>query len=96
LGQLTDSEVQSIIKEETWQHPGRRGPGETESSTSLSKGSQEQTVFQPARRRISKPIPTVTNPPTRPYLLIVPLPGPTIFKLQHTHTHKIIKIFMLS
>jgi hypothetical protein len=38
-GWLTDSEVQSIaIKVEAWQHPGRHGAGEAESSTSSSKG----------------------------------------------------------
>ena len=38
-GGLTIQEVQSIIsKEETQQHPGRRGTVEAESSTSCSKG----------------------------------------------------------
>jgi hypothetical protein len=51
------SEVPSIIiKGGTWQHPGRHG---TESST---KGQQENTaVFQAARKRITKPIFTVTH-----------------------------------
>jgi hypothetical protein len=31
--------------------------------------------------RVLKPISTVTLPPTRPHLLIVPLPGPNILKL---------------
>jgi hypothetical protein len=35
LGRLTGSEIQSIIiKAGTWQHPGRYGTGEGESSTS--------------------------------------------------------------
>jgi hypothetical protein len=33
-----------------------------------------------ARRRVSKPTPTAPLPPTRPHCLIVPLPGPSIFK----------------
>jgi hypothetical protein len=38
-GWLTGSEVQSsIIKEGTWQYPGRHGAGEAESSTSSSEG----------------------------------------------------------
>jgi hypothetical protein len=38
-GWLTGSEVQSIIiKAGTWQHPGRHGAGEAESSTSSSEG----------------------------------------------------------
>jgi hypothetical protein len=37
-GWLIDSEVQSIIiKAGTWQHPGRHGAGEAESSTSSDK-----------------------------------------------------------
>jgi hypothetical protein len=60
---LTGSEVQSIIvKLETWQHLGRHGAGGAESSTSSSEGSQEHTtILQEARRRDSKPIPTVTH-----------------------------------
>jgi hypothetical protein len=62
-GWLTGSEVQSIIiKVEAWQHPGRHGAGGAEGSTSSSKGSQEQAGHpQAARRRVSKPIPTVTH-----------------------------------
>jgi hypothetical protein len=30
--------------------------------------------------RVLKPTPTVTHTPTRPYLLIVPFPGPSIYK----------------
>ena len=38
LGWLTGSEVQHIIiKAGTWQHPGRHGAGEVESSTSSSE-----------------------------------------------------------
>ena len=36
---LTDSEIQSIIKAGTWQHPDRYGTGGAESSTPLSEGS---------------------------------------------------------
>jgi hypothetical protein len=74
---------------EARQGPGRHIAGKAESSTSSSKGSQEQTVSQTARR--------VQNPPTkrhtssnkatptstRPHLLIVPLPRPSIFKLPY-------------
>jgi hypothetical protein len=35
--------------------------GGAESSTSWSEGKQEQTFFQAARRRVSKPTPTVTH-----------------------------------
>ena len=43
-GWVSGSEVQSIvIKAEAWQHPSRHGAGGAEPSTSLSKGSQEQT-----------------------------------------------------
>jgi hypothetical protein len=37
-GWHTGSEVQSIIKVGTWQHPGRHGAGGHESSMSLSEG----------------------------------------------------------
>jgi hypothetical protein len=38
-GWLIGSEVQSsIVKEGTWQHPGRHGTGGAESSTSSSAG----------------------------------------------------------
>jgi len=37
-GWLAGSEVQSIIKVGTWQHPGRHGAGGAESSTSSSEG----------------------------------------------------------
>jgi hypothetical protein len=42
----TGSEVQSIIiKAGGWQHPGRHGAGEAESSTSLSEGCYEETTI---------------------------------------------------
>ena len=64
LAYSTGSEVQSIIsKAGAWQYPGRLGAGRAESSTFSSKGSQDQTVFQVARRRVSKPIPTMTHLP---------------------------------
>ena len=61
-GWPTGSEVQSIvIKAGAWQPPGRHGAGEAEASAPSSKGNQEQTGHpQAARRKISKPIPTVT------------------------------------
>jgi hypothetical protein len=43
------------------QHPGRHGAGGAESSTSYSKGQQEKTGSQAARKRVSKPTPTVTH-----------------------------------
>jgi hypothetical protein len=60
---LTGSEVQSIVvKVGTWHHPGRHGAGGAESSTSSSKMCYEKTGFQAARRRVLKPMPTVTHP----------------------------------
>jgi hypothetical protein len=87
-GCLTGSEVQSIIIQEgTWQHPGRHGAGGAESSTSSSEGCYKTTGFQAARIRVLKPIPTVTHLLQQGYtyskglhLLIVPLPGPSIYK----------------
>jgi hypothetical protein len=62
-GWLTGSEVLSIIiKAGEWQHPGRHGAGGAESSLSCTEGKQEKTiVFQEARRRVSKPTPSVTQ-----------------------------------
>jgi len=61
-GWLTGSEVWStIIKAETWQHPGRHGMERTESSTSCTEGRQEKTGFQGARMRVLKPMPTMTH-----------------------------------
>jgi hypothetical protein len=57
-GWLTGSEVQSIIiKAGAWQHPGRCGAGGTESSTTSSKGCQQNTGFQVARVRVLNPCP---------------------------------------
>jgi hypothetical protein len=51
-GWLTDSEVQSIIiVVGAWKLPGRDSAGGAESSTSSSKGSQEQIVSLMAKRR---------------------------------------------
>ena len=58
---LINSEIQSIIKVGARQHPGRCGAGGTESSTLCSNGRQEKTGTHMARRRVSKPIPTVTH-----------------------------------
>jgi hypothetical protein len=73
-----------------WQCPGRHGAGGVESSTSHSNSKQEKTGSQAAKRRVSKPIPTMTcflqqghthsNKATPP---IVALPGPSAFK-DHT------------
>ena len=61
---------------ETWQHPGRHGAGGAESSTSSSKGIQEQTRSQADRRMVSNLTPTwhttskkATPTSTRPHLL---------------------------
>jgi len=60
-GWLRGPEVQSIIiKVGAWQHPDRHGAGGTESSTSSSKGKQENG-FHMVRRRISLSTPTVTH-----------------------------------
>jgi hypothetical protein len=59
---LTDSEVQSIvIKVRAWQHLGRQDAGGDESSTSCSEGKQKKTGIQAARRKVSKPTPTVMH-----------------------------------
>ena len=81
-GWLTPTEVQSIIiKVGTWQHPGWHGAGGSESSTSCSKGKQEKTGFQSARMRLLKLTAHSDTPiPTKPYLLILPLPGSSIYK----------------
>ena len=61
-GWLTGSEVQSIvIKVEARQHPGSRGAGVAEGSSS-SKGNQKHAGHpQTARRKLSKPTSTVTH-----------------------------------
>jgi hypothetical protein len=46
---------------QAWQCPGRLGSGGAESSTSCSVGRSENTGFQAARRRVLKPMPTVTH-----------------------------------
>jgi hypothetical protein len=70
------------------------GTGGGESSTSSFSGSQEKTGSHVARRRVSLYTLTVlyflqqghtssnkaTLPPTSPHLLLVPLPGASIFK----------------
>jgi hypothetical protein len=43
------------------QHPGKHDTRGAENSTSFSKGKQEKTDFQTARRRISLPTTTVTH-----------------------------------
>ena len=53
-------------------HCAGKGAG---SSISYLEGSQEKTGSQAARRRVSKRTLSETLPPTRPYFLIVPLPG---------------------
>lgn len=79
---------------EACQLPGRHGAGGAESSTACYEGKQKTTVFQEARKRVSKPTSIVTQflqqghtysnkvtpTLTGPHLLIVPLPGPSIFK----------------
>jgi hypothetical protein len=53
---------------------------EAESSASYSEGKQKKTGFQAARRNISQSQTSQTLLSTRPYFLIAPLPGPSIFK----------------
>ena len=50
-----------IIKVRVWQHPGRHGAGQAESSTSLFVGYYEETDFQAARIRVLLPTPIVTH-----------------------------------
>ena len=68
----------------------RDDSGGVESSISSSESCQEKTGFQMVRRKShcllhsdklssTRPYPN----PTRPHLLIVPLPGPRIFKAPH-------------
>jgi hypothetical protein len=85
-GWLTVSEVQSIIiVVRTWRHTDRHGAGGAQSSTSESKGSQEEVLFctgwSLSTRRPQSPTTqwcTLSNKATppliRPHLLIVPLP----------------------
>jgi hypothetical protein len=74
-----------IIKLGAWQHPGRHGAGGAERSTSSSKGKQKTTVKAHAHND--------TLPPTRPYFLIVPLPGPNIFNLPQICKGKVGSVF---
>ena len=58
-GQLTGSEIQSIIiKEGTQKHPGRQSARGADSSTSSSEVCQLNTGFQAARMRVLKLTPT--------------------------------------
>jgi hypothetical protein len=51
------------------------------------KSKQEKTSSHMTRRRVSNPTPkSDTLLPTRPHLLIVPLPGASIFKPPHQVT----------
>jgi hypothetical protein len=55
---------QHLIRSEDsahYHHGKKNGTGGAESSTSCSEGKQEKTGFQEARRRVSKPTPTVTH-----------------------------------
>jgi hypothetical protein len=70
--------------QEVWQHPGRHGAGAAESSISCSKDKQKKTGFPGAEKKVSEsPCSQGLLPPTRPHLLIEPLPGPSIFKPPH-------------
>jgi hypothetical protein len=94
-GWLIGSEVQSIIiKVGAWHHPGRHGTGEAESSTSCSKCKQEKTDFQAASMNEGLKAHAHSDrlPPTRPHLLIVPLPGPSIFKPPQVFSMDTIKL----
>ena len=50
-----------IIKAGAWQCPGKHGAGGAESSTSCSESKQEKIGFQEAKRRVLKPMPTMTH-----------------------------------
>jgi hypothetical protein len=61
-GWLTGSEVQSSnIKVGAWQHPGSQVQEEVRVLHLHPKETKEHTGFQEARRRVSKPTPTVTH-----------------------------------
>jgi hypothetical protein len=64
-------------------HHSRPGAGKgAESSTSCSESKQEKNGYLEATKKISEsPTHSDTPTPTKPYLLIVPLPGPN-----YTHT----------
>jgi hypothetical protein len=81
-GWFTGSEVQSIIiKVGAWQWLSRHGAGGSESSTSSPKGREQKTGFSCSSEEDLKAHPNSDTPtPTRPCLLIVSLPGPSIFK----------------
>jgi hypothetical protein len=75
--------------QEAWQHPGIHSSEEgAKSSISSSEGNQEKTVFQEARRKVSKSTCHIDSAssnngictPSRQHLLIAPLPGPGVFK----------------
>jgi hypothetical protein len=70
---------------EAWHHQGSTGRAGSSRSTSCSEGKQK-TVSHMARKMVSKATPTVgdTLPPTKPHFVILPLPGPSIFKLPET------------
>jgi hypothetical protein len=77
---LRGSEVQFIIiKVRAWQHPGRHGAGGAESFTSSFEDCQQNTVFQAAKMKVLKPTLTVTH------VLLVTLPGPSIYKPSQKH-----------
>jgi hypothetical protein len=75
--------------QEAWQQTGSHGSGGADSSISCSRVKQEKPGSYMARKRVSESTLTVTVTssnksipiPTRPHLLKVPLPGPSIFKL---------------
>jgi hypothetical protein len=91
-GWLTGSTVESIIiKVGAWQHPGSHGAGGAEGSITCSEYKQRKTSFQASRVRVLKPMSTPTEKshtysnkatpiPTSPYLQILLLPGPSIYK----------------
>ena len=81
--------------QEAWQHPGRHGTGGAESFTSCSKGKQENWlpgVWKSLNDHSHSGIP----PPIRLHILIVPLPGPSIFKPPHTLFVSFFHFYVLS
>jgi hypothetical protein len=72
-------------RQEAWHCSGRHGTGEgTERSVACSEGNQKKTVSSRQLGGGSQSPPhSVTLPPTRPHLLIVSFPGPSIFKPPH-------------
>ena len=94
----------SSSRQEAWQCLGRHGTGErAKSSTSWSKVARRKGYLSSRQLgRGSQSPPTkwhissnkVTPTPIRPHLLIVPLPGPILFKPPHIYNMSYINTYV--